>query len=301
MRVKLTITPDLVRKVLKIWNVAPDRVSLINARGNTHWRARRGHDIFVLRMYGRGQTGPSIQYELDILRRLRGRGWPVAADVDGMAWHGGSAFVLFPLLPGRPHPRENERQRRQRGRLLAELHRDLSALADLGQRTGWRQADEVVAEAEARHGRWRSCAIGITRPDLVDAIIRHFESVHCRLCAAVASRFPATVVHGDLIAQNLLFQRGRLSGILDFDSARLDLRAVDVACARRSGDDEVALGYLEVIPLSDAELGCLDDLWRANVLRYALQLLESEVIAGAPVSELEWCARQLEKTRPFRG
>jgi Ser/Thr protein kinase RdoA (MazF antagonist) len=156
MRVNTTITPNIIRKVLKMWNVTPDRVSLIKARGNTHWKARRGRETFVF------------------------------------------------------------------------------------------------------------------------------------------------VVHGDLIAQNLLFQRGRLSGILDFDSAHLDLRAADVACARRSRDDEVARGYLDVSPLSDAEIGCLDDLWRASVLRYALQLLDRETITGEAVSELEWCVAQLEKTRPFQ-
>jgi Ser/Thr protein kinase RdoA (MazF antagonist) len=112
---------------------------------------------------------------------------------------------------------------------------------------------------------------------------------------------PVTVVHGDLIAQNLLFRDGTLSGVLDFDSAHLDLRAVDVACARRSRDDEVARGYLEVIPLSNEELGCLDDLWRSNVLRYALQLLDCETTTDVAITELEWCVAQLEKTRPFQG
>jgi len=300
MRVNTTITTDLIKKILGMWKIAPDHVSLINARGNTHWKVQCRSESFVLRIYGRRQTASSIQYELDILRRLRDRGLPVAAAIDGVAQYEGSAFVLFPLLPGRPHPRENERQRRQRGRILAELHHELGALADLGQRIGWRQADEVVAGGESRSGRWRSCAIGMTRPDLVDSIARHFEGVHSRLCAAGATRFPVTVVHGDLIAQNLLFQRGRLSGILDFDSAHCDLRAADVACARRSGSDEVARGYLDVIPLSDAEIGCLDDLWRASVLRYALQLLDRETITGAAVSELDWCVAQLEKTRPFQ-
>jgi Ser/Thr protein kinase RdoA (MazF antagonist) len=110
-----------------------------------------------------------------------------------------------------------------------------------------------------------------------------------------------TVVHGDLIAQNLLFQCGRLSGVLNFDSEHLYLHAADVICACRSGDDEVARGYLEVIPLSDSELGCLDDLWRASVLRYALQLLDSGAITGALVSELEWLVWQLGKTRAFQG
>jgi len=68
-----------------------------------------------------------------------------------------------------------------------------------------------------------------------------------------------------------------------------------------SRDDEVARGYQEVNPLSDEELRCLDDLWRASVLRYALRLLESESITGEAVSELEWRVAQLEKTRPFQS
>jgi Ser/Thr protein kinase RdoA (MazF antagonist) len=84
MRLNKTITPDLVQKVLGMWNIAPDHVSLIKAKGNTHWRVQRGREAFVLRMYRRGQTGSSIRYELDILRRLHDRGWPVAADVDGV-------------------------------------------------------------------------------------------------------------------------------------------------------------------------------------------------------------------------
>jgi Ser/Thr protein kinase RdoA (MazF antagonist) len=63
----------------------------------------------------------------------------------------------------------------------------------------------------------------------------------------------------------------------------------------------VVRGYQEVIPLSDEELGCLDDLWRASVLRYALRLLDYATTTDMAVSELEWCVAQLEKTRPFQG
>ena len=301
MRLNKTIIPDMVQKVLGMWNIAPDHVSLIKAKGNTHWRVQHGREAFVLRMYRRGQTGSSIRYELDILRRLHDRGWPVAAAVDGVVWRDGSAFVLFPLLPGHPHTPENDQRRRRRGRILAELHCELGALACLGQRSGWRRVDEVVMEDERRLDQGSERALNISSPELFRSAVRHLEGVRDRLEAAGASHLPVTVVHGDLIAQNLLFRDGTLSGVIDFDSAHLDLRAVDVACARRSRDDEVARGYLEVIPLSDEELGCLDDLWRANVLRYALRLLESESITGDAVSELEWCVAQLEKTRPFKS
>jgi Ser/Thr protein kinase RdoA (MazF antagonist) len=131
-------------------------------------------------------------------------------------------------------------------------------------------------------------------------IALHLERVRDRLLAAGASSFPVAVIHGDFIAQNLLFQAEALSGVLDFDSVHLDLRAADVACARRSRQDDVVRGYLEIAPLTDAELGCLDDLWRATVLRYALRILSGNAAAENDESELQWCVKQLEKTIPFR-
>jgi len=50
-----------------------------------------------------------------------------------------------------------------------------------------------------------------------------------------------------------------LAGILDFDSVHLDLRATDVACARRSSTDGVVHGYLRKASLTDVELATLDD------------------------------------------
>jgi len=288
-RLDETWKSGLIPNVLRSWGIVPDAVSPISANGNQHWKVRRSSDEFVLRMYRRAQTDSSIRYELDLLQWLSRRGWPVAAAVDGMAIVDSSlVFVLFPLLPGRSAANETTEQLRRRGRILAELHRELSAITGIGQRSGWQRSDEVVRSvlADSRPGG-----------ELVCRLTQHLEHVAERLRAAGASSFPTGVIHGDFIAQNLLFQGDKLSGVIDFDSAHLDLRAVDLACARRSGGDEVARGYLEIFPLADSELDCLDDLWRASVLRYFLQILERKAVTGTEASELEWCLRQVEKTR----
>src|SRR5436305_8321928 len=93
---------ELIPSVLSSWAIVPDDVSPISTNGNYHWRVRRGRDLFVLRMYRRGQSDSSIQYELDILNRLWSRGWPVAAAVGDTVLHSGFVFALFPLLPGSP-------------------------------------------------------------------------------------------------------------------------------------------------------------------------------------------------------
>jgi Ser/Thr protein kinase RdoA (MazF antagonist) len=228
-------------------------------------------------MYRRGQSDSSIRYELDILNRLRGRGWPVAAAVGDMVLHSGFVFALFPLLPGTPHELETAEQQRCRGRILAGLHRELSAITSLGQRPGCQRVDEVAESIKADN----------LRPsDMALTIALHLERVRDRLHAAGASFLPAIAIHGDFIRQNLLFQGEELSGVLDFDSVHIDLRAADVACARRNKHDEVVRGYLEITPLTDVELGCLDDLWRATVLRYALQILGDNIAADGHEAEL---------------
>jgi Ser/Thr protein kinase RdoA (MazF antagonist) len=97
----------------------------------------------------------------------------------------------------------------------------------------------------------------------------------------------------------VLCQHSNLTGIIDFDSTHLDFRATDVACARRSRNDAVIDGYLDVSALSDMELRCLGDLWKANVLRYARELLHMMPTGAAAISELGWCARQLSQARAF--
>jgi Ser/Thr protein kinase RdoA (MazF antagonist) len=292
MNSERTSIAELIPIVLRSWDIVPDDISPIGVNGNYHWRVRRGRDGFVLRMYRRGQSDSSIRYELEILERVNSRGWPVAVAVGDTVLHSGFVFALFPLLPGCPHEVETAEQSRCRGRILADLHRDLSTITNVGQRTGWQRADEIVPGIAARR---------LGRSDIDRTIALHLERVPDALQDSGASSFPVIVIHGDFIAQNLLFQAEELSGVLDFDSVHLDLRATDVACARRSKQDDVVRGYLEITPLTDAELGSLDNLWRATVLRYALQIIGGNVAAETAKSELQWCVKQLEKTMPFVG
>ncbi len=109
--------------------------------------------------------------------------------------------------------------------------------------------------------------------------------------------FPRAVVHCDFAAWNLRFTGGRLSALYDFDPADVDARAADVACGRRGYHDAFVDGYLEVLPLTDEELGALASLWTANVLR--------DLAAGIATdrwnwAELDWCRAQLDKTVPYR-
>jgi Ser/Thr protein kinase RdoA (MazF antagonist) len=280
------------------WGLEARRLILLEAKANTHWKIEGTGDDFILRRYRAGQTARSIDYEFAVLRHLQRKGWPVATPVGGVVWHDDAAFALFPCLPGQALRHGDPARRRQRGRILAHIHRDLRDV-ELGQREGWLRVDEVVRGESAEE----LCArpLSSRAAGLAALVSSHCARVRERFDAAGITRLPCGIVHGDFIGQNLLFGDDTLTGLLDFDSTHFDLRAADVACARRRADDDVVRGYLEVSALEDIERQCLDDLWRATVLRYAFQLGDGVVHPSMLERELQWCVRQLEKTVAFVG
>jgi homoserine kinase type II len=289
-----------VRQVLARWNLEPDRVTRIGGLRNCHWRVRAGPQSYILRRYRNDRDLPAINYELSVLDQLRGKGWPVPSPVGDLRWWDGVPFMLWDMLPGRKRPasRQDGHQGSSRGAWLALLHRDLRHVTVAGQRSGWRRCDEfLVQEADAIERLTRTRLA--FRPDLVMGILESTRAVASELARLPVTALPMTVVHGDFIEQNLLFQANRLSGIVDFDDVHYDLRAADVACARRDQGDAVVEGYCAVEPLSLAELTLVGPLWCAYTLLFVWQLLQAPALSERVLSALEWCVVQLRITRPY--
>src|SRR5262249_55309737 len=64
---------------------------------------------------------------------------------------------------------------------------------------------------------------------------------------------PRSVIHGDFTPWNLLFDAGRLTGVLDFEASHHSFQVADFALSWRGYHDEVLRGYDEVRLLSDTE------------------------------------------------
>jgi len=124
-------------------------------------------------------------------------------------------------------------------------------------------------------------------------MLREFGREHAGLASAIrAQRYRSlrelarlgygeladTQLHGDFQRDNLLFDRGELTAVLDFDSTHRDARVVDIAwsiisdCGEPPAETAIdarfaaALvgGYAEDTPLSDAELRLVVPLIRAH-------------------------------------
>ncbi len=114
------------------------------------------------------------------------------------------------------------------------------------------------------------------RPDLGRPLARH----HQRLAPVLADlgALPTTVVHGDFSKWNLLFSKDCLTGVLDFDFTRLDLRMADVSISTRFENDPIVwssfvAGYTSRAALSAAERDAFVALRMARGFAHAANAL----------------------------
>ena len=111
---------------------------------------------------------------------------------------------------------------------------------------------------------------------------------HAMLARLGYGDLPDIHIHGDFQRDNLLFDRGQLTGVLDFDNGHRDARVADIAwsiisdCAEppteTAIDPRLAAafvgGYAEHTPLASAELRLIVPMIRAHnlsILAWALR------------------------------
>ncbi len=203
------------------------------------WRVERGDDPpMLLRRYDGNRSPEAIAYEHDLLAYLEEQSWPVpvpvattsgdtALELDGARW------ALFPLLPGEPPPDESIFLQR-RGALLALVHADLAAWDRAVRREAFGRIDDFDA-AVRPHGLAsfeallaRVQAVDPTRANMLAVLRMRVEE---QLEAYGYAELPPHPLWGACNAQHVLFDGDDVTGLIDFDEARADARAVDIAAS----------------------------------------------------------------------
>lgn len=283
-------TRETLETVLASYGLrAEETHDIRSGRVNRHWRAVAGGETYIVRRYHGSRTRAAIEYEHTVLDHVRREGWPVAAPVrmpDGgtIAHVDGASYALFPFLPGRPAPYGRPAHLRLRGALLARLHRDLASCPATGQRDGCGRLWELDTFVRAGTGFATLSellrAFAATHRELAASVRREKYAMLRELARLGYGELAAAPCHFDFHRDNLLFQGGELTGLLDFDWVRLDARAADVAntialdCLApptHNAIDPDAVrafvgGYLEHTRLGDVELRLLVPLVRACML-----------------------------------
>jgi len=286
-------TLDVLRDALARFRIDPVAVRLIRKGNlNRHWRVSDGKREYALRRYDvpphmpHVRTREGIAFEHEALRHAAARGWPVAEPLrdargDALVDAGGALFAVFPWLEGRPVTANSLRYGRIKGRLLARLHADFDRFGDGVQRPGfgriW-ERDRYLGSPYTFNEALRE--LGRAHPEDA-AIVRsqRYRSLR-ELARGGYGELRERFVHFDFQHDNLLFSGGTLTGLLDFDSAHLDARVVDVVnsialdCLEAPAYDTISPerarafvgGYVEGAALSEQELMLIVPLLRAWIV-----------------------------------
>lgn len=81
----------------------------------------------------------------------------------------------------------------------------------------------------------------------------HFDRMREMYSEIDADRAETIILHGDFAPWNILYERGELSGIYDFELAHLNFRVSDFALSWRGYQGDVIAGYMERYPLSELD------------------------------------------------
>jgi homoserine kinase type II len=318
-------TAEELHEALEAFGLADaETARLPGGKRNTHWRVTpRESPELVLRRYHPQRTRRAVEWEFALLARAAADGWPVAQPrtVGGRAVveaHG-SIWSLFPLLPGERPAAATSAFAGIIGRLLARLHQGLGRSdgndALDSQRPGFGSAWEldqfVVGDGHASF----------------NALLLQFAGEHAELGRQVRALkyhslrelarlhygdMPAQPIHGDFSPDNLLFTGPQLTGLLDFDSARRDALAFDVAqslwqcCPSPSNPDAISSslagaflqGYAGHRPLTEADAVLIVPLIRAALLGFVLWRMLNWAAGADPDRAVASIARTLQRRLP---
>lgn len=226
MAVITTLSAAQIDRILCAYGTHALRVEPI-AEGttNTLYRVHTTRGRLVLRLSERSGEEDVLR-ELDVLRRLAGCQVPVVIPPQAggpLRWARDKPVVLFQELPGATVPRSalSLSQLGAIGRWMAQAHAveapDGLPLTPYHPGTLW-----------ARHYLPLREPLQALHPEIGAA----FERLHAEEDVAAAFQaLPQAIVHGDLFADNLIFDRDQGPWVIDFEIAGRGPRLFDLAVA----------------------------------------------------------------------
>ena len=233
---------------------------------------------YVLTLFER-LPGEELPFYLDLMAHLARHGIPCPAPIADLADQylqrlNGKPAALVTRLPGRSVERPGVGECAELGALLARMH-----LA----------ARSYAAYFENPRGpKWWRLAARELKPFLDS---RHNSLLEEEIAFQAQHRFPDLPrgpVHADLFRDNALFEKGRISGVIDFYFAGVDCLLYDIAVcandwclvdaasdARLEAERTRALlaGYQAMRPFTELERDGWPVMLRAAALRFWLSRL----------------------------
>lgn len=250
---------------------------------NTNYRLETARGRFVLTLFEGRTDEASLPFCLGLTAHLAGRGFPAPRPVEDRSggWLGrlnGRAAAVIEWKTGAWLKAPSEADQAAAGAVLARLHQAAATYA--GRRTN------PVGPALWRRLADR-CAAGASGEDRL--LLDQVEAALARLGDPFTDDLPRGAIHADYFPDNVLFEQGRVSGVIDFYFGCTDALAYDLAIALsawgfdaegRPMPEALAAfqrGYEAVRPLNEAERAALSRLGEAAALRFTLTRLHDRI------------------------
>ena len=250
---------------------------------NSNYLLITDRDRYILTLYEKRVARADLPFFLSLMQHLSARGiacpTPIA-DRDGALLRelAGRPAAIVSFLDGVWPRRVWPEHCQALGRALAELH-------IAGQDFAARRANDLsVTGFRPLFERSRGRADEVT-PGLAEEL----DGEIARLEADWPEGLPSGVTHADLFPDNVFFNAGKVSGLIDFYFACHDFFAYDIAiclnawCFEVDGDFNVTKArhllraYRGLRPFSDAELAALPLLCRGAAMRFLLTRLHDRL------------------------
>jgi len=242
---------------------------------NTNYFVTTAQGAYVLTLFER-LPAAELPFYLDLMAHLARHGIPSPAPIADLTDHylqtlKGKPAALVTRLPGRSVERPAEAECAELGALLARMH-----LAG--------RSYQAYLE-NPRGPKWWRLAANDLKPHIPK---EEHALVESELVYQAQHRFPDLPrgpVHADLFRDNTLFQKGRITGVIDFYFAGVDCFLYDVAvCANdwclddkfgleKLRTDALLSAYEAVRPLTPGERAAWPVMLRAAALRFWLSRL----------------------------
>ena len=275
-----------------------DPVRYLGGGHHQNWLCHRGADNVVLRRYVRRPLG-ELSYEHVVADRLDAAGWPVPVLLEPPVMANGSTWGLFRWLPGSPRDdADTAAERSDRGLLLAELHQTTARFVDLGQRPGCVEAHDVLADPDLDTGL---AAYAAWYPREAHVMAWHLDRARARFTELNVDEAERVVLHGDFAPWNLLYESGRLTGIVDLEATHLNLRVADFALAWRGEADEVVWAYDSRQHLDELDWALLVPVFWAWLFLGVADALKQMTDGIVEPRVLRWTVGNLVKRTPIMG
>lgn len=250
---------------------------------NTNYRLETMGARHVLTLFEARTDAASLPFCLGLTDHLAARGLPAPRPVrDGHdSWVGtlnGRPAAVIEWLPGAWLRDPSMAEVEAAGVMLARLHLEAQAFPI-------QRANPVgPAVWRALADRSATAARGEDR-DILDGV----EAAFARLGDPWTEDLPRGPIHADYFPDNVLFEGGEVSGVIDFYFGCTDLLAYDLAIALSAWGfdgsgvaipgsvDAFRRGYEAVRPLTPAETAALPRLGEAAAIRFTLTRLHDRI------------------------